>query len=184
MRPYPARAAVPSCIRAPPDSTKDTTGIPARSAMPSTRTIVSAWRSPSEPPRKRRPGHSRRSDARPRVPVAPTTPSPRTARSPRRDGAHPGAQHTQAARVAQRLQPLKRDPGARRPVTRRSRSRSSAAPRKARATLWPPNANELEMASGGWPLPVISGRASPGNVVEVELGIGRPRSPAWARSLR
>ena len=37
-----------------------------------------------------------------------------------------------------------------------------AAPRSARATLWPPNANEFEIASGGWPLPVTSGRASPG----------------------
>ena len=53
MRPYPASAAVPSCMRAPPDSTNPTTGIRALCAVVSTRTIVSAWRSPSEPPRNR-----------------------------------------------------------------------------------------------------------------------------------
>ena len=51
IRPYPASAAWPSCILAPPDSTNATTGIRARSAVSKTLTIVSAWRSPSEPPR-------------------------------------------------------------------------------------------------------------------------------------
>jgi hypothetical protein len=39
-------------MRAPPDATKPTTGAPARSASSITRTIVSAWASPNEPPAK------------------------------------------------------------------------------------------------------------------------------------
>jgi hypothetical protein len=50
MRPYPASAATPSWTRAPPESTKPTTGARARSASSITRTIVSACASPSDPP--------------------------------------------------------------------------------------------------------------------------------------
>ena len=75
-------------------------------------------------------------------------------------GEHPRAQDAQTAGVAQRLQAL---------VGIETSTRGGdggrahlAAPRIASATLWPPNANELEIASGGWPLEVSSGLASPG----------------------
>ena len=109
----------------------------------------------------RRPGRSTRSARPSTAPVAPTTPSPATARAPRRP-------ETTRVRISWRLpgshSASSRSSGDSRPVAARcavALTRASG-PRKTSATLWPPNANEFEMATGGRPLPSTSGRASPG----------------------
>jgi hypothetical protein len=48
--PKPPSAAAPSCRRAPPDSTKPTTGTPARRLWRSASTITSASATPTDPP--------------------------------------------------------------------------------------------------------------------------------------
>ena len=66
---------------------------------------------------------------------------------------HPRAQHLQAPRVAQRLEPLERR-GSGRAGPRsceRARWRVGRALNTS-ATLWPPNANEFDIATGGRPL--------------------------------
>mmetsp|Transcript_28353 Transcript_28353/g.64521 ORF Transcript_28353/g.64521 Transcript_28353/m.64521 type:complete len:304 (-) Transcript_28353:74-985(-) len=50
MSAYPARLSVPSCIRAPPESLRPTTGERDRRAMSMTLPILRAWASPSDPP--------------------------------------------------------------------------------------------------------------------------------------
>ena len=77
---------------------------------------------------------------------------------PTRD--HAGAQRPDAAGIAKGLEPLERiEPPD--PLTLDGRAHDSA-PLNTSVTLWPPNANEFEIATGGWPLDSNSGRASPG----------------------
>ena len=81
-----------------------------------------------------------------------------TGAQPARD--HAGAERPHAAGVAQGLEPLERiqPPGL---LAFNGRAHDSA-PLKTSVTLWPPNANEFEIATGGWPFDSTSGRASPG----------------------
>ena len=73
---------------------------------------------------------------------------------------HARAQRPNAPGVAQRLEPLERiEPPQR--LAYQGRAHDGGPP-KTRATLWPPNANELESAAGGRPFERTSGRASPG----------------------
>ena len=73
---------------------------------------------------------------------------------------HAGAQRPHAAGVAQRLEPLERiEPPS---LLTLNRGAHDSAPLKTSVTLWPPNANEFEIATGGWPFDITSGRASPG----------------------
>ena len=70
------------------------------------------------------------------------------------------AQRLHTAGVAQRLEPL-----ARTEATNLLRDRGGghpSTPCSTSVTLCPPNANELEIATGGPPLAARSGRASPG----------------------
>ena len=102
----------PPACRAPPDSTKPTTGAPGWPARRSTRTIVSAWASPSEPPTKL--GVLRVAEHRPAVdragaadhavagPGAAAQPPRGDAGADRRE-ATPGRTAARAARAASRL---------------------------------------------------------------------------------
>ena len=70
------------------------------------------------------------------------------------------AQRLEAAGVAERLEPLE---GIEAPdLLTFNRRAHDCAPINTSVTLWPPNANEFEIAAGGWPLESTSGRASPG----------------------
>src|SRR5262249_14496400 len=87
-------------------------------------------------------------------PVAGDSPGAQT----RRDD--PRAQRLHAARIAQRLEAFERiEPPNR--LTNQGRAHD-AAPWNTSATLAPPNANEFDSATGGRPLDITSGRASPG----------------------
>src|ERR1019366_1155525 len=70
------------------------------------------------------------------------------------------SQHLDAARIAQRLQARQRRQAPHRGL--QGGRAHWAAPRRTSTTLWPPNANELETAAGGWPFEPSRGRASPG----------------------
>ena len=84
-----------------------------------------------------------------------------------------------ASRVAERLEPLERDRGARR--RRRGRAEVMAASRHSTA-LWPPKPNEFESATAAWPL--TSSVRARGDVVEVEPLVGLARSRASAARSR
>ena len=142
-------------------------------ASSSTRTIESACAAPSEPPMKR--GVLRVAEHRPAADPARRRRRRRRrapARSPSRASARRCARR-EAARVAEQLEPLERD--GRTGAGARGRRDRVLMPQMQRTALCPPKPNEFEIATrGSGPAPFArrsSARASPGHVVEVELGV-------------
>ena len=88
----------------------------------------------------------------------------RRARSPSAVERTAGAQRREAARVAERLEPLARL-GARSTAAALPERDGRVMRARQRTALWPPKPNELEIATSGRPVAVArrsSGRASPG----------------------